>query len=117
MTAAALLLLVLGVLISPWVGFGPGPRVANREAVPVPIREPELVALRAPLSGSPGSTVARSPITARQAAGSMANGSDSLFDHSEDVEFILDPVTLHRGRATMTRRPAGVRGAQAVISF
>src|SRR5207249_10579750 len=42
------------------------------------------------------------PGTARAskaAARSAAPLADSLFDHSEDVEFILDPVVLHRGRA------------------
>ena len=32
--------------------------------------------------------------------------ADSLFDHSEDVEFILDPVTLRRGRAHAVAAPA-----------
>jgi hypothetical protein len=43
-----------------------------------------------------------------------------VFDHSEDVEFILDPVTLHRGRASVTHtgsRRTGVEGGQAIISF
>jgi len=44
---------------------------------------------------------------------------DSLgIDHTEDVEFILDPVVLHRGRAQApSRLPKGVQGEQAVISF
>jgi hypothetical protein len=50
-------------------------------------------------------------------SGQLASIPDSLFDHSEDVEFILDPVTLRRGRATVTRLPAGVQGEKAVISF
>ena len=45
---------------------------------------------------------------------------DSLFDHSEDVEFILDPVSLHRGRPSVrnagTRLP-GAQGQQAIITF
>ena len=44
--------------------------------------------------------------------------TDSLFDHSEDVEFILDPVVLHRGRAqAASHLPAGAQGEQTVISF
>ena len=44
--------------------------------------------------------------------------SDTLFDHSEDVDFVLDPVTLHRGHAhTASRLPQGIRGEQAVITF
>src|SRR5207249_510510 len=42
--------------------------------------------------------------------------TDSLFDHTEDVEFILDPVRLQRGRATVTKPPT-IRGEKAVISF
>ena len=58
----------------------------------------------------------------RPGSGSNAGGdlSDKVFDHSEDVEFILDPVTLHRGRASVTRtgsRRTGVEGGQAIISF
>jgi hypothetical protein len=49
-----------------------------------------------------------------------ANGAgaapDTLFDHTEDVEFILDPVKLQRGRATVTRPPAA-QGEKAAISF
>lgn len=44
--------------------------------------------------------------------------ADSIFDHSEDVEFILDPVVLHRGRAqAASNLPEGVQGEQTVISF
>jgi len=43
---------------------------------------------------------------------------DSVLNHSDDVEFILDPVVLHRGRAQApSRLPKGVQGEQAVISF
>jgi anti-sigma factor RsiW len=44
--------------------------------------------------------------------------ADSLFDHSEDVEFILDPVVLHRGRAqSASHLPKGAQGERTVISF
>jgi anti-sigma factor RsiW len=46
---------------------------------------------------------------------SVAPLSDSLFDHSEDVEFVLDPVTLHRGRASLSR--GSTQGERAVITF
>ena len=42
---------------------------------------------------------------------------DSLFDHREDVEFILDPVTLRRGRATVNRPSGAVQAEQTVITF
>jgi anti-sigma factor RsiW len=51
---------------------------------------------------------------------SDAGIAENVFDHNEDVEFILDPVTLHRGRASVTRtgsRRTGVEGGQAIISF
>ncbi len=115
LTAAAALLLILGVLISPWVGLGPGPRVASRE-VPAPVREPELVPVRVPSLVS-GAVSGSSHQAQRSSAEQVTAVSDSLFDHSEDVEFILDPVTLHRGRATLTHVPAGAKAAKAVISF
>jgi hypothetical protein len=54
------------------------------------------------------------------AVGDVAIIPDSLFDHSEDVEFILDPVTLHRGRPSLRSagsRLSGVQGQQAIITF
>jgi hypothetical protein len=43
---------------------------------------------------------------------------DSVLNHQEDVEFILDPVVLHRGRAqAASHLPAGVQGEHTVISF
>jgi len=72
------------------------------------IVEPHLVAAAVPIAGHP------------QPAGATrtANVADSLFDHSEDVEFILDPVVLQRGRAqTASRLPPGIQGEQTVISY
>ena len=71
-----------------------------------PVAEPRLVAVAA-LPGQV-SAPARTGVTL----------ADSLFDHSEDMEFILDPVVLHRGRAqTASHLPSGVQGEQTVISF
>ena len=80
------------------------------------MRQPEIVvpqfaATREPLP--PGASRHAADIS----AGAMALGADSLFDHNEDVEFILDPITLRRGRATMTRQMARTEGKRAVISF
>jgi hypothetical protein len=47
----------------------------------------------------------------------VATVPDSLFDHGQDVEFILDPVTLRRGRATVKNPTANVQAEQAVITF
>jgi Putative zinc-finger len=45
--------------------------------------------------------------------------SDSLFDHSSDVEFVLDPVTVRRGQAHPATKlaPPITRGDQATITF
>ena len=111
-TAAAALLLILGVLISPWVGLGPGPQIAQRQPERPSLREPVLVR---PTSDSPRAV--GEPVAPDGAADALAAVPDSLFDHSEDVEFILDPVTLRRGRATVTRPPGDVQGERAVITF
>jgi len=71
--------------------------------------EPRLVPVAQPMAGQ-----AAKPVPAPH-AGVLA---DSLFDHSEDVEFILDPVVLRRGRAsTASRLPSGIQGEQTVISY
>jgi anti-sigma factor RsiW len=69
--------------------------------------------------GRAASSSPRAPLDAGVAGGQhTATLADSLFDHSEDVEFVLDPVVLHRGRAQApSRLPKGVQGEQAVISF
>jgi anti-sigma factor RsiW len=120
-TAAAALLLVLGALVSPWVGIHPDNRVANRAPQTSAVRVPELVQperVSVGVDRSPGH-VSTAPVGPPEVVNheALALGSDSLFDHSEDVEFILDPVTLRRGRASMTRPPAAVQGEQAVITF
>jgi anti-sigma factor RsiW len=91
---AALLLLGMSALL-PWLGT---PAIqgllAKRETK---VAEPRLVA-----------TAARPTVTL----------ADSLLDPSQDVEFILDPVVLHRGRAQApSGLPKNVQGEQAVISF
>jgi len=119
-TAAAALLLVMATLISPWLGLGPGPRVASRSPERSSVPEAQLV----PAAPAPSpSTVAgvdpvRVPVAgAKSGSEPLAAVPDSLFDHNEDVEFILDPVTLRRGRASLTRAPAGPQAERAVITF
>jgi hypothetical protein len=118
-TAAAAVLLILATVVSPWVGFRPGTRVASK-APEAPLREPELVpptltASPSPVAGVPAPT--ESTPDRLPAGDPMAVVGDSLFDHNEDVEFVLDPVTLRRGRATMTRPDRGAQAEQAVITF
>lgn len=90
------------------------PQSAPPLAAEAPIQQPRLVEV-APESGVAG------PTSAPQAPGtealSVAVMTDSLFDHADDVEFILDPITLRRGRAHTARLPEGIQGEQAVISF
>lgn len=117
--AAALATLALAVAL-PWTGAVPGWFAARHEA-PVNPRQPVLVErpahlVGAPATGVPGEVVARRQPVA--SPGQLAAVSDSLFDHSEDVEFILDPVVLRKGRAhAVSRLSPEVQGEQAVISF
>ncbi|HTM57977.1 MAG TPA: zf-HC2 domain-containing protein, partial [Candidatus Udaeobacter sp.] len=85
-TAAAALLILAGATLSPWLiapiarraPSSSGPQVASR-VVSAPIPSPSRPAPRA---------VAQAPNGA-----AVATIADSLFDHSEDIEFILDPGT------------------------
>jgi predicted anti-sigma-YlaC factor YlaD len=104
-TAAAAVLLVTAALVTQWIGIGSGPR-GERMAGPVATsvtQAPESAT--APAAEAPG-------------VATVAAASDSLFDHEQDIEFVLDPVTLRRGRANVVRTlPAGVQTEQAVVSF
>lgn len=111
-TATAVLLAVLTGMVMQWSGMP----LAPRRAASVALEQPVLV--------TPGPNTAKTNGAAPQAADESwmagnAGVADSLFDHSEDVEFILDPVTLRRGRAhTVVRvQPQPARGEQAVITF
>jgi anti-sigma factor RsiW len=109
--AVATLLLVAGGALAPLVLRPVGPLVARNAPR---VSEPRLVATATPTNHGP----ARSSTHVGSADGAGASVSDSLFDHSEDVDFVLDPVTLRRGRAhTSAHMPMGIKGEQAVISF
>lgn len=116
-TAAAALLAVLGTAIVQWAGLPLAPARRDAALSPRAIEQPVLVA-----SGraTPGTPAAKGVAGSEGAvATTLAEIPDSLFDHSEDVEFILDPVTLKKGRAhTVLRAPQDpTRGQQAVITF
>lgn len=108
-TAAAALLLVAGTFVVPWLGTrsqvpgGPVPVATSR--VPVDVQM---------VGGAPREAV---PVPSAPDAPVASLPSDSLFDHSEDVEFILDPVTLRRGQATLSRQAPGAQGERSVVSF
>jgi len=110
--AAAVLLLTLTVL-GPWLGGARNSKVAERNPADHTLSEPVLVNPPHALSNAPGSSDSR-------LARNLESGTplpDSLFDHSADVEFILDPVTLHRGRASVARSSGPTQGERAVITF
>jgi anti-sigma factor RsiW len=100
-TATAALLLLASSTLLPWLGTPAVQQMfAHRETR---VTEPRIVY-----------ATAQSPGEAKSEAALV----DSVLNHSEDVEFILDPVVLHRGRAQApSRLPKGVQGEQAVISF
>ena len=51
------------------------------------------------------------------AAVRAATVPDSVFNHGDDVEFILDPVTLRKGRPHTIRGTDAPRGQRAMITF
>jgi anti-sigma factor RsiW len=108
-TAAAALLLLAGTYVAPWLATrnrapGETSTLATRH-VPVDV---QLV------GGAPREAV---PVPNAPAPPTTVQSSDSLFDHSADVEFILDPVTLRRGQATVSRQAPGTAGERSVVSF
>jgi len=106
--AAALAISIASVIA--WQG-GRVPQVAIHTG---PVASPRLVSL----GGAPAATGVPHARRATAASGSAAAISDSLFDHSEDVDFVLDPVTLRRGRAHAGASPSHrLPGDQAVITF
>ena len=117
-TAAAVVVAVALALVLPWIGALRAPSAGWSTRVPIAARvegpAPAQPALRTagPAAG-PGGTVGAT--RGAPPEGPVAVVSDSLFDHSADVEFILDPMTLHRGRPATVRTP--VQGEQATITF
>lgn len=110
-TAAAALLLIAGTFVVPWLGTRS--RLPEGPAPPIAVRTPADVRMTgagAPPEATPV-PAAGAPLAARTLP------ADSLFDHSADVEFILDPVTLRRGQATLSRQAPGSQGERAVVSF
>lgn len=115
-TAAAAVLAIAGILVSPWVGPWSGglvPQVARLEPVTQPVLRSAPVAVAPARDETPAPALRGTAV-----ATAVTEIPDSLFDHSEDVEFILDPVTLRHGRASVARtRTTDVRGEHATITF
>jgi anti-sigma factor RsiW len=110
--AAAVVLVVAATLIAPWAGRG-GRSTAVRRIVP---EEARLLATAQPqpsvVPQTPGAAV-HAPAPSQ---GEVAALVDSLIDHAQDVDFVLDPVRVSRDR-TAGRRLQPVQGQQAVITF
>jgi anti-sigma factor RsiW len=115
-TATAALLAIAATMTLQWMGVTPAGRLTPRTgvaAVPELVRSPDARATAPTVPDDRRATVAGQPDDL------LAGGvPDSLFDHSADVEFILDPVTLRKGRAhTVLRLNPNVQGEKAVITF
>jgi len=110
-TAAAVLLLVTATLLVPWLGTRGGSRAPQGPSPIAAVRPSGTVE-------KVGGGVPREAVAVPSAP--MASSrvpADSLFDHRADVEFILDPVTLRRGQATLSRQAPAAQGDRAVVSF
>ena len=119
-TAGAAAAVLVFTLVLPWVGLVPGNSPDRQVATGLePVAQP--VAVRAPAeiqAGTEDDSAESAP--AETAASGQVLAAADLFDHSEDVEFILDPVALRRGRAIpLSSAPAtgDVQVERAVITF
>ncbi|MGH7731242.1 MAG: anti-sigma factor family protein [Candidatus Eiseniibacteriota bacterium] len=112
-TATAALLTIAATMALQWMGVTPPGRI--REPAPVAqVSQPEL--LEPARAEEPSTAAATNP--AADVAAAPGGVTDSLFDHSADVEFILDPVVLKKGRAhTVLKLDPSIRGEKAVITF
>ena len=114
-TATAALLTIAATMLMQWMGITPVARVAPA---------PHATTVTEPVLVNAGGAVASPTGDGRRASDAVADADwaagvpDSLFDHRADVEFILDPVTLRKGRAhTALHLNPNVRGDKAVITF
>ena len=134
---AAALIVAVGVSGALFLRPTPGPQKASTPQVAQATRlapptatagDPDVPISTGPVASAPRATAPRlasaTPHAAttrtRTAAPSEALAAipDSLFDHSEDVELVLDPVKLRRERGRgYTPVPTSVRGEQASITF
>ena len=117
---------VSGVMMSP-KPQGEAPRVAQQVTAPAPVvvTPDPIVAPPSTLASAGPVSPARSnatPTLARpernRPAEVYAAVPDSLFDHTADVELVLDPVTLRKERGRgYTPVQTTVKGEQASITF
>jgi hypothetical protein len=121
-TATAALLAISGATVMQWTGMLATRSAAHRELPNV--QEPMLVGDSGQPSGPvPSVPGASGPVSLAGRGAADRQGqvalSDSLWEQGDDVEFILDAMTLHKGRAHPTSRltPHRARGERAVITF
>ncbi len=111
--AAAALLLVAAISVLNGRGARDGRGVVASTRVPTAV--PGLIVVQQELLSDPASGDA---VAAARITGKAAIVTESLFDHAADVEFMLEPVQLQRGRThTGSRLPDGVQGNPVVITF
>ena len=104
-TATAALLTIAATMALQWIGVTPPGRSPDR----APVAGATQPVLSQPTHADPAQDVV---------AGTTGGIADTLFDHSADVEFILDPVVLNKGRAhTVLKLNPDVRGEKAIITF
>jgi len=77
---------------------------------------------QAPTAAMPSSARTGAASTVGSSSGAVASRAtpaDSLFDRSKDIDFVLDPVVLYKGRPRpVTGVPPGeTRGQQVMITF
>lgn len=84
----------------------------------VPEAVPSTVASADPGSPAPSPKPTLARRSPARSAEVLTAVPDSIFDHTADVEFVLDPVKLRRERGRgYTPVPTSVRGEQASITF
>ena len=113
-TATAALLTIAATMTLQWIGVAPPGRAPDSSPVAGDLRPAQVrpAGIEPASSGIPGTRAAD------RVAGAAGGMPDSLFDHSADVEFILDPVVVRKGRAhTVLKLNPSVQGEKAVITF
>ena len=110
-TATAALLTIAATMALQWMGIAPPGRTPDPSYIGG-VSQPELLQ---PMRAK-GPSAATDP--GADVAAGAPGAADSLFDHSADVEFILDPVVLNKGRVhTVLKLNPNVQGEKAVITF
>jgi len=117
---------VSGVVLAPKPApqqVAKAPAVVNTPTtVAPPVTQETKIEIASAGPGSPAPSNAKPTlarrIRTRPAEAAIAAIPDSLFDHTADVELVLDPVTLRKERGRgYTPVPTTVKGEQASITF